>query len=93
MNPLVNSYIQKHFNIKANGKTVPLEFLGFEQHEEGIIAYYEVKNIAVVTTLDITSNLLYEYKDQQMGIIHIMVNGSRKSTRLNNPDEKASFTF
>ena len=93
MNPLVNGYIQKHFNIKANGKAVQLEFLGFEQQEEGIMAFFEVKNIASIKTIDVTNSILYEYKDQQMGIIHVLVNGNRKSTRLNNPDEKASFVF
>ena len=93
MNPLVNGYIQKHFNIKADGKTVQLAFLGFEQQEEGIMAFFEVKNIASIKTIDVTNNILYEYKDQQMGIIHVLVNGNRKSTRLNNPDEKASFVF
>jgi hypothetical protein len=28
-----------------------------------------------------------------MGIIHIMVNGVRKSSRLDNPIEKVSFSF
>lgn len=93
MNGLVNNYIQKHLSIKVDGKKAGLQFLGFEQHEEGIISYFEVKNVARVQKLEVVNNILYEYKTQQMGIIHVTVNSERKSTRLNNPDSIASFLF
>lgn len=93
MNVLVNNYIQKHLQVSADDKKLALQFLGFEQQEEGIISYFEVKNIATVKKLDVTNTLLYESRPQQMQIIHVMVNGERKSSRLNNPDEKASFVF
>ena len=93
MNVMVNNYIQKHLQLKADDKAVVLEFLGFEQQEEGIISYFEVKNMATVKKLDVTNTILYESRPQQMQIIHVMVNGERKSSHLDNPDEKASFQF
>ena len=93
MNVLVNNYIQKHLQLKVDDKAVMLEFVGFEQQEEGIISFFEVKNIAMVKKLDVTNTILYESRPQQMQIIHVMVNGERKSSRLNNPDDKASFQF
>ena len=93
MNKLVNEYIQKHLIIKAEGKVVVLNFIGFEQQEEGIITYFEVKDIARVNKIDVIDNILYEEKPQQMEIIHVTVKGERKSSRLNNPDATASFIF
>ncbi|MEJ7589358.1 MAG: DUF6702 family protein [Ferruginibacter sp.] len=93
MNPLVNEYIQKHFSVITEGKTATLKFLGFEQQEEGIVSYYEAANIAHVVKIEVINNILYEFKPQQMGIIHIMVNGQRKSRSLNNPADRASFEF
>jgi hypothetical protein len=93
MGPMVNDYVQKHLSIVADGKKVVLEFLGFEQDEEGIVSYYEVKNITSVKKMDVTDNILYDEKPQQMQIIHAIVNGERKSSRLNNPDTKAAFEF
>lgn len=93
MNVLVNNYIQKHLQLKVDDKAVVLEFVGFEQQEEGIISYFEVKNMATVKKLDVTNTILYESRPQQMQIIHVMVNGERKSSHLDNPDEKASFQF
>ena len=56
---------------------------------EGVRAYTRF----ISSLLDITDNILFEYKKEQISIIHAIVNGNRKSTKLNNPDEKASFEF
>ncbi len=93
MNRLVSGYVKKHLLIKVQGRPVSLQFIGYEQQEEGIMSYYEVANIASVKKIDITDNILFEYKKEQISIIHVIVDGERKSTRLINPDEKASFEF
>jgi len=93
MNKLVADYVQKHLLIKADGKTVALQFLGYEQDEEGIVSYYQVNNIATVKKLDVTDNILFEYKKEQISIIHTTVNGNKKSTKLVNPEDKYSFEF
>lgn len=93
MNKLVSDYVQKHLLIKADGKTLALEFMGFEQEEEGIISFFQVNNIASVKKIDITNNILFEYKKEQISLIHMIVNGKRQSTKLVNPEEKASFEF
>ena len=93
MNKLVSDYVQSHLSITADGKKVALQFIGYEQQEEGILSYYQVDNIPSVRKIDVTDNILYEYKKEQIEIIHVMVNGNRKSTRLNNPEDKCSFEF
>lgn len=93
MNKLVNDYVQKHLTISLEGKFATMRFLGYEQIEEGIYSYYQVDNVAAVKNISITDNILYEYKSEQMGLVHVIVNGNRKSTKLNNPDDKASFVF
>lgn len=93
MNRLVSNYVQTHLQIKADGKKTALEFIGYEQDEEGIISYYEVKDITAVKKLEITNNILFEYKKEQISIIHATVNGKRQSTKLVNPEDKTSFGF
>ena len=93
MNKLVSDYVKKHLSIIVDGKPVNLEFLGYEQQEEGIESYYQVKNIPTIKKVDVTDNILYEYKKEQISIIHVIVNGNRKSFRLNNPEEKAAFEY
>lgn len=93
MGPIVNEYIQKHFSVKADGKAVALQFLGYEKQEEGIVSFFQANNIAAVKKIEVFDNLLYEYKEQQIGIVHVTVNGNRKSTKLNNPDASVVFEF
>ena len=93
MNKLVSDYVHKHLALTVNGKAATMDFIGYEQQEEGIESYYEVKNITSVSKIDVTDNILYDYKKEQMGIIHTIVDGNRKSTKLNNPNDKASFQF
>ena len=93
MEQLVNQYIQKHLSIKVNGKPVSLNFVGYEQVEESIQSYYQVNGVSGVKNIMLEDDILYEYKSEQMSIIHITVNGNRKSTRLTNPDKKTTIEF
>ena len=93
MNKLVSDYVQSHLSLTVDGKKVTLQFIGYEQQEEGILSYYQVNNINGVKKIDIINTILYEYKKEQIGIMHVTVGGNRKSTRLNNPDDRCSFEF
>jgi hypothetical protein len=93
MNKLVSDYVQKHLLLTVDGKKTTLQFLGYQQNEEGILSYYQIDNIPAAKKIDITNNILYDYKKEQIGIIHVTVDGNRKSTKLNNPKDKCIFDF
>lgn len=93
MGKLVTDYIRKHLRITADAKPLQLQFVGYEKDEEATWCYFQVTNIATVKKIDITDNLLYEYKKEQINILHVIVNGNRKSTKLDNPEASASFRF
>lgn len=93
MNKLVSDYVQKHLLIRIDHKPVALQFLGYEQEEEGIISYYQANNIPSLKKIDLTNNILFESKKEQMNILHVTVRGERKSTKLLNPEDKVSFEF
>lgn len=93
MDRLVSDYVRKHLILTVDGKKAVLEFIGYEQDEEGVRSYYQANNIPSVKKLDITNNILFEYKKEQISIMHLNVNGKKQSTKLVNPEEKASFVF
>lgn len=93
MDKLVNDYVKKHLIITVDGKSVNLKFLGFEQVEEGIYSYYEAGGIEKMKSVTIFNNLLYEYKTEQIGLVHVIENGNRKSTKLVNPVARAIIGF
>ena len=43
--------------------------------------------------MDVNNTLLHDFINEQINILHVTVNGNRKSTKLNYPDSKASFSF
>ncbi len=93
MNKLVDGYLQKHLKITANGKIQQFQFKGYEQIEEAIYCYFQVDNIAVLKTITVVDNILYDYQQQQTSILHVTVNGNRKSTKMINPEDKVSFEW
>jgi len=93
MSAIISDYVNRHLSVKADDKPGKLNFIGFEQEEEGIISYFQINNIPAVKKIDITDNILYEYKKEQISLLHVIVKGERKSTKLLNPEEKASFNF
>jgi len=93
MESLVNQYIQQHLKIKVDGNLKPMEFLGYEQNEDAIQSFFEINDVAAFKKIDVQDDILYEYKSEQISIIHIVVDGNRKSTKLVNPDNSVSLNY
>ena len=93
MDTLVKKYIISHLQINADGKKAIMKYLGFEKENEAAYAYLEVDNISSVKKVEITNSILYDLYDDQLSIIHVIVGGNRKSTKLDYPATKASFEF
>ena len=93
MDTLVKKYILSHLSIRVNGKPVVLDYLGFENENEAAYGYIQVENITTVSKIEITNSILYDKFDDQVGIMHVKVNGNRKSTKLNYPDKEAMLNF
>lgn len=93
MDKLVNEYLQKHLSLKIDGKAAGLKYVGYENIEEAIFSYWEVTGVPAVNTLEVINNILYDYKDEQVNIVHVTIKGIRRSAKLNNPDDKISFDF
>lgn len=93
MGKYVSGYVRDHLKLSVNGKPVSLRYLGYEEVEEAISSYYQVDAVESVGRIDIENDILYTYKQEQMGIMHLTVKGERKSLRLLNPDKKATVSF
>lgn len=92
-NKLVSTYISNHLNLIIDEKPIVLNFVGFEKEGAVIFSYFEVANINSVKKISITNNLMYDMFDDQVEIIHVIVNGNRKSTKLEYPAKQAEFSF
>ena len=90
---LVAEYILKHLQFAADGKSVPMQFVGSEKETDATWSYFQVNNLAEVKTLEITNTLLYEIYPGEINIMHVSVGGNHKSSKVTNPEAKAVFSF
>lgn len=93
MNAFVNDYIQHHLSFQINGKPSVISFVGYEQQEESIWSYFEVKDVSSLQTITVLNTLLHDYNDGQINMIHIKANGKEQETKLDYPESKAEFVF
>jgi hypothetical protein len=89
----IAEYFRKHLILKVDGKVLQLELVGFERESEAVWSYFQVNNVTAVKKLEVTNNILYEASNDQINLIHVTVNGNRKSTKLDFPNTHASFDF
>jgi hypothetical protein len=93
MDSIVKKYIFSHLSVSADGKPGTLVYLGFEKDAEAVFSYVQVENVASVKKVDVTNKLMHDMFDDQVNIMHVTVNGNRKSTKLDYPSTAASVSF
>jgi hypothetical protein len=93
MDSLVKKYIQQKINLEVNGQKRSMQYIGFERVEESIWAYFEITGVADLKQLKISNPILYEYKKEQINMIHVIKGENRQSRKLDNPVADWTFKF
>ncbi|WEK18561.1 MAG: hypothetical protein P0Y49_17365 [Candidatus Pedobacter colombiensis] len=93
VNVWVAAYIKDHLKISVNDKAVDLKFLGYEIEEDAAWCYFETAQVPVIKQLYVKDDILFEQHTSQSNMIHVIVDGKRKSTKLDNPKSEALFTY
>jgi hypothetical protein len=93
MNKYVAGYIQNHLKLVVNGELKIMSFVGYEQQQESIWAYFEVNNITALNTLSIHNSLLHDYNKNQINMLNIRANNTERSTKLNYPNTEYTLSF
>ena len=92
-NKKIFEYIKSHLQITIDGKPVQMSFVGYEKEDVVVYSYLQVDNISSVKKVAIVNSLMHDMFDDQVEIIHMIVNGNRKSTKLDYPAKSAEFSF
>lgn len=90
---LIQQYLNKHLIVKADGKVLPLTFLGFSSEDGSIWSYLEYTNIASPGSLEVNNSLLYDFKQEQVNFLHIKAGKFDATTKLNYPDTYKKFVL
>lgn len=90
---IISEYIGQHMQITIENKSLQLRFIGFENDQEATWCYFEAEGISPFKNIDIETDFLYETKKEQVNLVHVTIDGNRKSSKLSNPDKKISLRF
>ena len=93
MEKLVSHFVQNHLKIMADGKPVILQYLGYEKDNDAIYSYFQADGVASVKKIEVVNGLMHELFDDQINLMHVIVGGKRKSTKLDFPDKLAEIVF
>jgi len=93
MDSVVKKYIFSHLSVAVDGKPGKLSYLGFEKDGEAVYSFVQVENISSVKQIELTNKLMHDMFTDQVNIMHVIVNGNRKSTKLDYPATNASISF
>lgn len=85
INALLSSYFNENLMMKVNNSSLQLNYLGFEIDRESVNIYLESREIPSPKTLEINNTLLYDYAEEQINIVHVIINNVRKSYKLEYP--------
>ena len=86
LDQVLENYFAEYFKLKSNNKFLKINYLGFEEDKESVNVYLESEATEMPKKVETAVSLLYSFFDDQMNIVHIIVNGERKSSKLNYPD-------
>jgi hypothetical protein len=89
----IPEYVSKNLVLFVDGKPVKLSYVGFEREKESTYCYFQVDNVSSVKKVDINNSLLYDFNENEINIMHVTINGSRKSTKVNYPEKAASLSW
>ncbi|HJS56413.1 MAG TPA: DUF6702 family protein, partial [Chitinophagaceae bacterium] len=60
---------------------------------EAIYSFVQIDNVSVVKKIELTNNLMHDLFTDQVNIMHVVVNGNRKSTKLDYPATAVMIEF
>ncbi len=86
INEALNDYFNENFKLKNNNKLIKVNYVGFEEDKESVNVYLESEATEIPKKVETAVSLLYSFFEDQMNIVHIIVNGVRKSSKLSYPD-------
>ncbi|SMP17385.1 DUF6702 family protein [Chryseobacterium profundimaris] len=86
LNDALKNYSAEYFKLKGNNKFLNVNFVGYEEDHESVNVYMESEKIESPKKVETAVSFLYNLFDDQINIVHIIVNGERKSEKLTYPN-------
>ncbi|RNA63428.1 hypothetical protein D1631_16630 [Chryseobacterium nematophagum] len=86
LNDALKNYCSEYLKLKANNQFLKVHFIGYEEDHESVNIYLESESVEKPKKIEAAVSFLYNVFDDQINIVHIIVNGERKSEKLTYPN-------
>lgn len=86
MQEALKNYASEYLKLKVNNQFIKINFVGYEEDKESVDVFLESEPVSNPKKIETAVSFLYNLFDDQMNIIHIIINGERKSEKLSYPN-------
>ncbi len=86
LNESLKAYCSEYLKLKTNNKLLRVDYLGYEEDGESVNIFLESEVVENPKKVEAAVSFLYNLFDDQINIVHMIVNGERKSEKLNYPN-------
>lgn len=86
LNEALKNYSAEYFKLKTDNKFIKVNYVGYEEDNESVNLYLESEVVAAPKKVETAVSFLYNLFEDQINIVHIIVNGNRKSEKLTYPN-------
>ncbi|KXH85785.1 DUF6702 family protein [Chryseobacterium kwangjuense] len=86
LNDGLEKYCAEYFKLKADGRFLKVNYVGYEEDSESVNIFLESETVAAPKKLEAAVSFLYNLFDDQINIVHMILNGQRKSEKLTYPN-------
>ena len=82
----IKNYSLDYFKLKNNNQFLKVNYIGYEEDNESVNIYLESEKTESPKKVEAAVSFLYNLFDDQINLVHIIVNGSSKSEKLTYPN-------
>ncbi len=93
MDSLIKYYLLGKMKFGVNGQQRKPEYIGFERVDESVWVYMEITGVPELKVLSVHNPILYEFKQEQINMVHVINGKERQSRKLDNPIADWEFRF
>lgn len=86
LNDALKNYCSEYLKVKADGKFLKLNYVGYEEDSESVDVFLESESLNTPKKLEAAVSFLYNLFDDQINIVHMIIKGERKSEKLSYPN-------
>lgn len=86
INTLLQKYCNDYLKLKVDNQFLKINYVGYEEEQESVNIYLESEKVNYPKKVETAVSFLYNLFDDQMNIVHIIINGQRKTDKLSYPN-------